>query len=71
MQFCGYPTLKWDLVGCLGLNTRKNEKKPSSDTLKGDSPEKTNYIVVGLTDNLILWAVGLNSNYTSWVVGVK
>ena len=27
IQFCGYPSFKWDLVGCLGLNTKKNEKK--------------------------------------------
>ena len=27
VQFCGYASLKWDLVGCLGLNTQKNEKK--------------------------------------------
>ena len=27
MQFCGYPLFKWDLVGCLDLNTNKNEKK--------------------------------------------
>ena len=27
MQFCGYASFKWDLAGCLGLNTQKNEKK--------------------------------------------
>ena len=27
IPFCGYPSFKWDLVGCLDLNTKKNEKK--------------------------------------------
>ena len=54
MQFCGYPLFKWDLVGCLGLNTKKNEKKTSSNSFIGSSPEKRVMWVMGLTDNLIL-----------------
>ena len=27
MQFCGYPSFKWDLADCLGLNRKKYEKK--------------------------------------------
>ena len=26
MQFCGYPSFKWDLVGCLGLNEPRHDK---------------------------------------------
>ena len=38
MQFCGYPTFKWDLVGCLGLNRRM--ENISSIFLKEGCPEK-------------------------------
>ena len=62
MQFCGYPLFKWDLVGCLGLNTKKTEKKKLLQFFKrGLSRKKCVMWVVGLTDNLILWVVGLNS----------
>ena len=27
LQFCGYPSFRWDLVGFWGLNTKKNEEK--------------------------------------------
>ena len=62
MQFCGYPSFKWDLVGCLGLNTMKNEKKNFQFFRKWLSRKKGVIWVVGLIDNLILWVVGLNSN---------
>ena len=52
-------SFKWELVGCLGLNTRM--RKNSSNSLKAGSPEKKE-LCGWLTDNLILWLVGLNSN---------
>ena len=58
MQFCGYSSFKWDLVGSCGLNTKTNEKKKNFNSLEGGSPVMW---VVGLTENLTLWAVGLNS----------
>ena len=60
MQFCGYPSFKVNLVGCLG-----RMRKTSYNSVKGGSTEKKELCamwVVGLTDNLILWVVGLNSN---------
>ena len=51
MQFCGYPSFRWDLMGCLDLDTKKNENKISSNSLKGKSVEKKRVMwVVGLTD---------------------
>ena len=55
-------SFRWDLEGCSGLNTKKNEKN-SSSSLKGALQEKKRVMrVVVLTDNLILWVVCLNSN---------
>ena len=65
MQVCKYPSFKWDLVGCLGLNTKKNEIKTLQILQKGALQKKKkgrDMWVVGLTDILILWVVGLNSN---------
>ena len=42
MKFCVYHSFKWDRVGCLGLNTKENDKKKITDSLKGGSPEKKN-----------------------------
>ena len=33
-------SFKWDLVGCWGLNTKKNEKKNYANSLQGGSAEK-------------------------------
>ena len=52
MQFCGYDSFRWDLVRCLGLNTKKNEKKLSQFFKRGLSRKKIMW-VVGLTDILI------------------
>ena len=59
--------IKWDLVGCLGLDIKKNEKKRKKKTIpvlqKGALQKNKRVMwVVGLTDNLILWVVGLSSN---------
>ena len=44
MQFCGYTLLKLDVVS---LNTKPNEKKNSSNFLKGGFPEKKELRYVG------------------------
>ena len=64
MQVCGYSLVKWDLVGCCGLNTKKNEEKKLFQFYRGGYPEKKKRVVwvVGLTDNLIFWLVGINRN---------
>ena len=33
MQFCGYPSFKWDLVGCLGLNELRHDKTNNPPSL--------------------------------------
>ena len=48
MQFSGYALFKWDLVGCLGLNTKKSEKKHSPNSLKGLSRKKRNDVGGGV-----------------------
>ena len=51
MQFCGYPSFRWDLMGCLDLNTKKNEKKNVFQFFKrGVSRKKRVMWVVGLID---------------------
>ena len=40
MQFYGYPSFKWDLVGCLGLNTKKNEKRTLPILIRGSPGKK-------------------------------
>ena len=47
MLFCGYPSFRCDLVGCWGLNTKKNEKK-TIQSLEGGSPEKQSYVDGGV-----------------------
>ena len=48
MQFCGYPSIQWNFVGCLSLNTKKIEKKNYSSFLKGGLLEKMSDVGDGI-----------------------
>ena len=53
MQFCGYPSFKVNLVGCLG-----RMRKTFYNSVKGGSTEKKSYVPCGWWGWLIIWSYG-------------